>query len=332
MSGQSELEVSQSTTAAPAAPEPGFKVFVGNLAFSTKDADLTDAFSKVGEIYGFVTYATESSAVDAVSKLDKSELSGRQINVELAKPPSSTPKAPREKKEKAPKKEAAAPKEEVEVAEAAVPAEGEAAAAPKAKKAKAKKPVSPIIRTSSSRNKGARKPRTDGETEEAGDAPIAASGDVKELSSALAATTLETPAEGADATTKPRRGRKPASERKPRTPPTGEPSKTLLFVANLPFSVKDDELKTIFEGYKVVSARVVTKKFGPTEGRSKGFGFVDFESTEEQQKALSALQDKEIEGRKINLKVAVEQEKKEEEKKEEETGETGLGEGEIIAS
>jgi hypothetical protein len=36
--------------------------------------------------YGFVTFPSEDDATKAVSQLDKSEISGRQINVELAKP------------------------------------------------------------------------------------------------------------------------------------------------------------------------------------------------------------------------------------------------------
>lgn len=102
-----------------------------------------------------------------------------------------------------------------------------------------------------------------------------------------------------------------------RGPPTGEPSKTLLFVANLPFSVTDDALAKVFEGYKLASARVVTKKFGPSEGKSKGFGFVDFESEEEQQKALNGCQGKEVEGREIQLKVAIQEEKREKKQEEE---------------
>lgn len=40
--------------------------------------------------YGFVTFSSEADAIQAVSQLDKSELAGRQINVELAKPPTAT--------------------------------------------------------------------------------------------------------------------------------------------------------------------------------------------------------------------------------------------------
>lgn len=49
----------------------------------------TNAFLSVNS-YGFVTFSTEADAIKAVSQLDKSELAGRQINVELAKPPTAT--------------------------------------------------------------------------------------------------------------------------------------------------------------------------------------------------------------------------------------------------
>lgn len=158
--------------------------------------------------------------------------------------------------------------------------------------------------------KGGRRPRTDGETEEAGDAPTEA------LTSQLAATTLETK-DGETAA--PRGGRPPRAPRAPRPAPvrrgapTGLASTTLLFVANLPFSVTDESLLTLFDGYKVVNARVVVKKFGPGEGRSKGFGFVDFENEEEQKRALENVNGKEIDGREVQLKIAVSHEEKTEE-------------------
>lgn len=97
-----------------------------------------------------------------------------------------------------------------------------------------------------------------------------------------------------------------------RGPPTGEQSKTLLFVANLPFSVNDESLAAVFADYKLVSARVVTKKFGPGEGRSKGFGFVDFENEAEQVRALEKEPGFSVEGRDITLKIAIAEEKTEE--------------------
>lgn len=103
--------------------------------------------------------------------------------------------------------------------------------------------------------------------------------------------------------------------RKPRAPrpsravgedPAGEPSKTTLFVANLGFSVDDDTLSALFSeaGINVVSARVVRRRWG-TPRRSKGYGFVDVGTEEEQAKAIEAVQGKEVGGRAIAVKIAV---------------------------
>lgn len=105
---------------------------------------------------------------------------------------------------------------------------------------------------------------------------------------------------------KPKRASKP-----PRRPvgeePTGEQSKTTLFVANLPFTVDDASLSAIFAdvGFTVNSARVVRRRWGNPR-RSKGYGFVDVGDEEQQAKAIAALQGKELEGgRQIAVKIAV---------------------------
>lgn len=82
---------------------------------------------------------------------------------------------------------------------------------------------------------------------------------------------------------------------------TGEPSKTIVFVANLPFSINDDGLKDIFKDYNVASAHVVRRR----GGRSKGFGFVTFVDEEEQKKALEGLKTVMSEGRELVIKVAL---------------------------
>jgi len=87
----------------------------------------------------------------------------------------------------------------------------------------------------------------------------------------------------------------------------------MLFVANLGFNIDDDGLSALFTdaGINVVSARVVRRKFGRPR-RSKGYGFVDVGSEEEQQKAIEAFQDKEVGGRPIAVKIAVNAHKEEE--------------------
>jgi RNA recognition motif-containing protein len=75
-------------------------------------------------------------------------------------------------------------------------------------------------------------------------------------------------------------------------------------VANLPFQFSDEELKTAFEGFQVKTAKVVKRRFGT---RTKGFGFVDFESEEEQLRALKEVHGKQVEGRDLQLKIAIQE-------------------------
>lgn len=57
-------------------------------------------------------------------------------------------------------------------------------------------------------------------------------------------------------------------------------------------------------GINVTSAHVVLRRWGRPR-KSKGYGFVDVGSEEEQQKAITALEGKEVDGRNITVKVAV---------------------------
>ncbi len=77
---------------------------------------------------------------------------------------------------------------------------------------------------------------------------------------------------------------------------------TKLFVGSLPWSVDDQKLKETFEPHgNVVSAKVVTDR---SSGRSRGFGFVEMENAEDAQKAISELNDSEMDGRKIVVNEA----------------------------
>jgi len=84
-----------------------------------------------------------------------------------------------------------------------------------------------------------------------------------------------------------------------------EPSKTTLAVYNLPYSVSDTQLKDIFNSDNTVkSARIIQFR-----GRSKGYGFVEFENEESQLKALKvmdtlAIKDDRGNEREITVKVA----------------------------
>lgn len=82
--------------------------------------------------------------------------------------------------------------------------------------------------------------------------------------------------------------------------PEVEPSKTTIFVGNLPFNVIDQDLYNIFKEYAVSSAHVV-RRF---DGASRGFGFVTMENEAEQAKALEALAEIWCDDRKLVLRAA----------------------------
>ena len=76
-----------------------------------------------------------------------------------------------------------------------------------------------------------------------------------------------------------------------------------LFVGNLPFTMTDDQLRQIFSAYgNLVSANVVIDKYSQ---RSKGFGFVEFDTDEAAAAAMQALDGSEQDGRKIAVKDAL---------------------------
>lgn len=95
--------------------------------------------------YGFVTFTSESDAAAAVSQLDKSEIAGRQVNVEVAKPMptpnnnNNAASAPRRAAKKA--AQLAATKQTAQDATAGT-SEGEGATAAATGAKKARKPVS----------------------------------------------------------------------------------------------------------------------------------------------------------------------------------------------
>lgn len=75
-----------------------------------------------------------------------------------------------------------------------------------------------------------------------------------------------------------------------------------LFIGSLAYATTDDGLKAHFEQIgPVVSARVITDR---ETNRSKGFGFVEMENDDDNQKAVDALNGKDLDGRAINVSLA----------------------------
>ena len=75
-----------------------------------------------------------------------------------------------------------------------------------------------------------------------------------------------------------------------------------LYVGNLPYSANDDALREHFsQAGTVASATVVTDR---ETGRSRGFGFVEFEDDAEGKGAIESLDGKEMDGRELKVNEA----------------------------
>jgi cold-inducible RNA-binding protein len=75
-----------------------------------------------------------------------------------------------------------------------------------------------------------------------------------------------------------------------------------LFVGGLPFAIDDDKLKELFAAFGAVASAVVIKD--RDSGRSKGFGFVEFDDDAAADKAIAEMNGKDVEGRNITVNEA----------------------------
>ena len=93
---------------------------------------------------------------------------------------------------------------------------------------------------------------------------------------------------------------KPFEKRKPHPAPAD--GSVEIYVGNLSYDMTEDQLREAFAAYgKVNSARLITNKFN---GKSKGFGFVQMPDRAEADKAIAALNEKEVMGRQMKCNVA----------------------------
>lgn len=75
-----------------------------------------------------------------------------------------------------------------------------------------------------------------------------------------------------------------------------------LFVGNIAWSATEDDLMKLFSEYGAVEEAIIIKdKFS---GRSKGFGFVTFENDDDADKAIEALNEYELNERKLVVNEA----------------------------
>jgi len=275
------------------------KVFVGNLSFKTREAELAQEFSSVAKVisaniitrgprslgYGFVELESEDDAQKAVAAMDKKEIDGRPINVEVAN----------------------------------IRQEGEAAEGEQGQQ------QGGATRGGRGGARGAARGGARGGAARGTGAPRGAFRGAARGGARGGARRAYVPANGEQAEGGEEQQQQQApKERRPRgqkkeggesnKPDTRVESQTSLFVANLPFSLTDETFGKVFsdEGLKFKTAHVVTKR----NGRSKGFGFVEFDNHDDQQKALTAINNKKVEERELVLRVALTDEAKDAQKEE----------------
>ncbi|KAI4162927.1 MAG: hypothetical protein LQ342_003438 [Letrouitia transgressa] len=275
----------------------GRRLYIGNLAYATSEGELKEFFTgfsiestsiptnprttrPVG--YAFVDLSTADEAQKAIVELSGKEILDRKVSVQLArKPETATEKAE------------------------AVASGGEGVSGNEGR------------RRASGRGRGRGRGRggrggRGGRSRQANtNGPTNVPGQVAPLTETTnESAVVETVADGTEA--------KPRSPRQPRQrgpPEDGIPSKNKVMVANLPYNLSEDKLKELFADYQPSAAKIalrpiprfMVKKLQargePRKGR--GFGFVSLASEELQQRAVSEMNGKEVEGREIAVKVAI---------------------------
>ncbi|KAL0946582.1 hypothetical protein HGRIS_012784 [Hohenbuehelia grisea] len=85
---------------------------------------------------------------------------------------------------------------------------------------------------------------------------------------------------------------------------------TNLYVKNLDTEVTQEEFEKMFQAHGMVTSAVIQTD---EEGKSKGFGFVNYEHHEEAQKAVDNLHDTEVNGKKLFVQRAQKKAEREEE-------------------
>lgn len=264
----------------------GRRLYIGNLAYATTEGELKDFFKgylvesvsipknprtdrPVG--YAFVDLSTPSEAERAIAELSGKEILERKVSVQLARKPEPN-------------------------AEKTEGTNGDGAEGTR--------------RRQSTRGRGAKRGRGGAGRTRGGRDEEKKEGATTEAVAAAAA-----PAEVAATTEKTTQARPPRERRERGPPADGIPSKNKVMVANLPYDLTEEKLKELFAAYEPSTAKIALRPIPrfmikklqargePRKGR--GFGFVTLASEEQQQKAVEEMNGKEIEGREIAVKVAI---------------------------
>ncbi|OXC67409.1 hypothetical protein AYX13_04130 [Cryptococcus neoformans] len=77
---------------------------------------------------------------------------------------------------------------------------------------------------------------------------------------------------------------------------------TVILIGNLSWNSTDDTLLQVFSAYGTVTDCIVMKD--RETGRSRGFGFVTYGSPQEAEAAIAAMNEQELDGRRVRVNMA----------------------------
>jgi RNA recognition motif-containing protein len=75
-----------------------------------------------------------------------------------------------------------------------------------------------------------------------------------------------------------------------------------IYVGNLSYNMTEDDLKNLFEAHGQVDRASLT--MDRATGRTRGFGFVEMPNDDEAKNAIEALNETEVQGRKMMVNIA----------------------------
>ena len=86
-----------------------------------------------------------------------------------------------------------------------------------------------------------------------------------------------------------------------------QPQSNKLIIRNLPFEASKQELRELFRPFGQVKRVTIPRKMGNganTAGTSRGFGFIEYMSKQDAQRAMESLQNTHLYGRHLVLEYA----------------------------
>jgi cold-inducible RNA-binding protein len=75
-----------------------------------------------------------------------------------------------------------------------------------------------------------------------------------------------------------------------------------LYIGNIPFDAREEELRDLFSGFGTLGTAIVI--VDPRKGRSRGFGFVEFDDPEHGRAAIAGVNGTQFGGRKLVVNEA----------------------------